>query len=118
MLTRRDFIKTAAVIGAGSSMKPVNAMSIFGKNSAGRFDVHPFVKEHPEAVFIAKTNIASKGDADSIRSAGFKLSKELIVKTSSGGHPNSTINISIRAFWRSGMSSGQSSLINISSKKS
>jgi hypothetical protein len=87
MLTRRDFLKTAAVIGAGSSVKPVNALSIFGKNSAGRFDVHPFVEEHPEAVFVMKTNARNTTDARSKKSAGELFSHSVMVPVEKGGIP-------------------------------
>ena len=103
-MKRRDFLKTSTAVGlygvgtvAGSLAKP----AVKTKQTTGPgFDVHPFVKEHPEAVFIARTSVDNKGDADAIRSAGVKLSRELIVKSPSGGFPLST-RITVKPNWTS-----------------
>ena len=100
-MKRRDFIKTSAVggisglVGQGCSM-----MGNMSQNSGPGFDVHPFVKNHPEAVFIHLTDVKSKRDTDDIRTVGNKLSKELIVKTPSGGYPMST-RITVKPNWTS-----------------
>ncbi|MFC1541041.1 DUF362 domain-containing protein [Candidatus Latescibacterota bacterium] len=87
MLNRRDFLRTAAAIGAGFSVKPVNALSIFGKNAAGRFDVHPFVEEHPEAVFVMKTNVGNQRDSRAKRGAGELFAHSVMVPVEKGGTP-------------------------------
>ncbi|GAJ04510.1 unnamed protein product, partial [marine sediment metagenome] len=62
-------------------------------------DVHPFVKNNPEAVFIHYTDIKSKRDTQNLQDAGYKLAKELIVKTT-GGYPNSiSTKIIIKPNW-------------------
>ena len=54
------------------------------------FDLHPFVKAHPEAVFIKLTSVKSKTDSRDIHDAAFNLADELFVKTDTGGYPNHT----------------------------
>ncbi|MFC1608472.1 hypothetical protein ACFL47_10940, partial [Candidatus Latescibacterota bacterium] len=98
-MKRRDFLKTSAAVSmSGISAAACSKRALQQQTTGPGFDVHPFVKEHPEAVFIAKTNIASKADAENIRSSAFDLSKELIVKTTSGGHPSST-RITVKPNW-------------------
>lgn len=90
-MKRRDFIKATAIAGAGviagtgcSSMKKAAPYTGPG------FDLHPFIKAHPEAVFIKLTSVQSKTDSRDIHDAAFNLAGELFVRTSSGGYPNST----------------------------
>ena len=97
-MKRRDFLKTSAAVGLSGIGATAGGNAAPQYSSGPGFDVHPFVKEHPEAVFIAKTNIASKADIEDIRSSAFKLSKELIVKTASGGYPSST-RITVKPNW-------------------
>ncbi len=98
-LKRRDFIKSTAIAGvSGFLAQGHSSMAKSAKTSDSGFDVHPFVKNHPEAVFIYLTDVKSKRDTSDIRDAGHKLAKELIVKTPSGGYPNST-KITIKPNW-------------------
>ncbi|MBN1291943.1 MAG: twin-arginine translocation signal domain-containing protein, partial [Candidatus Latescibacteria bacterium] len=91
-MKRRDFIKASTAAGVTGFVGAHSALAKKAneKFSGPGFDVHPFIKEHPEAVFIYKTSVDSKKDIDKIESAGLKLSKELIVKTDSAGYSNST----------------------------
>ena len=65
-MKRRDFIRVSsaagftAVVGRGfeSFADPIDA------GNEG-FDLHPFIKEHPEAVFIKLTSVKEKTDAKS-----------------------------------------------------
>jgi len=86
-MKRRDFIKvssTAGVLGVigsrlNASANPYNA-------AADGFDLHPFIKEHPEAVFINITSVNEKTDSAAIYDSAYKLASEMFVKTS-GGKP-------------------------------
>ncbi len=90
-MKRRDFLKTSAAAGVtglvGSGCSSVKKTSQY---SGPGFELHPFIREHPEAVFIHLTSIESKHDEKGIHDAAFNLAKELFVKTSSQGYPNST----------------------------
>ena len=70
------------------------------KASGPGFNVHPFIRNNPEAVFIYLTDVKSKRDTDDIREAGYKLAKELIVKTPTEGYPNST-RVNVKPNWTS-----------------
>ncbi|MCK4966598.1 twin-arginine translocation signal domain-containing protein, partial [bacterium] len=80
-MKRRDFIKTttAAGITGALSQSGLSAVNNAHAASGPGFDVHPFVKEHPEAVFIVRTSIDSKKNTAGINTEGYKLAKELIV---------------------------------------
>ena len=54
--------------------------SVTVKPSDG-FDLHPFIKEHPEAVFINLTSVKEKTDRTAIYDAAYKLAGEMFVKT-------------------------------------
>lgn len=100
-MKRRDFIKATTVAGvSGMIGQGCSTMGKTAKYTGPGFDVHPFVKSHPEAVFVSMTDIKSKSDTDDIRNEGNKLAKELIVKTPSGGYPYST-RITVKPNWTS-----------------
>ncbi|MBN1291944.1 MAG: DUF362 domain-containing protein [Candidatus Latescibacteria bacterium] len=99
-MKRRDFIKSSTAAGfSGILAQACSTAHQNARRTTGPgFDLHPFVKAHPEAVFITHTSVASKRDIDDIHSAGAKLAKELIVKSPSGGFPNST-KITVKPNW-------------------
>jgi len=98
-MKRRNFIRSAAIAGTASLFGRVNPLDAkTNQSSEAGFDLHPFVRRHPEAVFICETSIDSKGDAEAIRNAGFKLSQELIIPRKRSGYPNST-KITIKPNW-------------------
>ena len=99
-MKRRDFLKKTTAIGL-SGIAGQGCSSTLQKNvhnTGPGFDIHPFIKNHPEAVFIAKTSINAIKDTAEIRNVGSKLAKELIVKTTSGGYSYSTL-VSIKDNW-------------------
>jgi len=87
-MKRRAFIKTSAALGLAGMAGPLPAPSA----EAG-FDVHPFIREHADAVFIHYTSVKEKTDAAAIREAGFNLSKELIVPAKTGWPVSAKVNI-------------------------
>jgi uncharacterized protein (DUF362 family) len=98
-MKRRDFIKSTTIAGAsGVFGQGCTSMGKAAKTPGPKFDVHPFVKNHPEAVFIYRTAIKSKRDTDAIRESGYRLAKDLIVKHSTDGYPETT-RIVIKPNW-------------------
>ncbi|MBK8883536.1 MAG: DUF362 domain-containing protein [Bacteroidales bacterium] len=91
-MKRRDFIKVSSAAGIMGIVGP--GMDVFASADAKGgegFDLHPFIKEHPEAVFINLTSVKEKTDKQAIYDASYKLAGEMFVKTSKGaGFPNST----------------------------
>jgi len=102
-MKRRDFIKVssaagvAGVVGSGFDSYSSNSKS----NQTEGFDLHPFIKAHPEAVFINLTSVKEKTDKQDIYDASYKLASEMFVKTQNGeGYPNST-KITAKPNWTS-----------------
>ena len=101
-MKRRDFIKVSSAAGiiglVGPGYKALATPSFAGVEG---FDLHPFIKEHPEAVFIFLTDVKEKTDKSGIYNAAFQLADEMFVKTSRGkGFPNST-KITCKPNWTS-----------------
>jgi len=97
-MKRRDFFTKTAAAGVTGLLAGDRTREARAANAGPGFDVHPFVKSHPEAVFIQRTAVGSKKETEAIRGAGFGLAKELLVKTDSGGYPAST-RITIKPNW-------------------
>lgn len=91
-MKRRDFIKVSSAAGIISLVEP--GYGVLASPSSSKetgFDLHPFIKEHPEAVFIHFTSVKDKSDSQAIHDAALKLAGEMFVKTTDGkGYPNST----------------------------
>jgi uncharacterized protein (DUF362 family) len=91
-MKRRDFIKVSSGAGLAGLMGPgYSAMANPNSSGSGRFDLHPFIKKHPEAVFINLTSVKEKTDSKAIFDVAAKLSDEMFVKAKNGkGYSNST----------------------------
>jgi len=46
---------------------------------SGYFGVHPFVEQHPEAVFILRTQVDYKTNSDACKRAGLDLGRSVFV---------------------------------------
>ena len=91
-MKRRDFIKVSSAAGIMGFVGP-GYDAFAGSDAKGKegFDLHPFIKEHPEAVFINLTSVKEKSDNKAIYDAAYKLANEMFVKTDKGaGYPNTT----------------------------
>jgi uncharacterized protein (DUF362 family) len=101
VMKRRTFITSAAVGGAAGLLAqgclPAKQLRRERTDGPG-FDIHPFVRKHAEAVFIHRTHVASKLDADALGNAGWQLARSLIVRTPSGGYPDSA-RILVKPNW-------------------
>lgn len=91
-MKRRDFIKLSSSAGiAGMAGRGFKSFAAADEGKPEGFDLHPFIREHPEAVFICLTSVKEKTDAKAIYDAAFRLSDEIFVNTSPGtGYPIST----------------------------
>jgi len=91
-MKRRDFIKVSSAAGIAGLVGPgYSAIANTSPSGADGFDLHPFIKEHPEAVFINLTSVKEKTDTQPIYDAAYKLADEMFVKTTKGkGYSNST----------------------------
>lgn len=91
-MKRRDFIKVSSAAGAlGIVGNRISTGADFPVKGETGFDLHPFIREHPEAVFINLTSIKEKTDGPAIHDAAYRLADEMFVKISGGkGYSNST----------------------------
>jgi hypothetical protein len=80
-MKRRDFIKVSSAAGVlGIVGSGFDAMANPYPGSVDGFDLHPFIKEHPEAVFINLTSVKEKTDGNGIHDAAYKLADEMFVQ--------------------------------------
>ncbi len=98
-MKRREFLSGSAAglagLGAAACSGPVQRLS---RHEGPGFDVHPFVRSHPEAVFIARTNVGRFTDEEGMRSAGRDIGRELIVRVPRNGYPD-TARITVKPNW-------------------
>ena len=89
MLNRRTFLRMTAAAGGLGAIEPITALAKRTQPS-GFFSVHPFIEEHPEAVFVMKTNVDKKTNREAIKKVGLEFSQSVIVPAKKGV-PLSTI---------------------------
>ena len=77
-MKRRDFIKVSSAAGIAGLVGPgYTSMANTAFSSTDGFDLHPFIKAHPEAVFINLTEVEEKTEAKPIYDAAYKLASEM-----------------------------------------
>ncbi len=109
MINRRDFLKAAAATaGTAGYRKTVQAKTSRRQESDGFFGVHQFIENHPEAVFIMKTNVDSKDNSDAKYQAGLEFARSVVVPRTGedGGVPLTHLipvkpNMTCRGKWDS-----------------
>ena len=86
-MDRRSFIKSIGGYGLASLAVPATAVLARELAAPSYFGLHPFIEAHPEAVFIRKTNVASKNDSDAKRQEAFTLAKQIFTLRDTPGIP-------------------------------
>lgn len=86
-MKRRSFLASSAFAGVAGSITPTTVFADSAKKSTGFYRVHQFIEEHPDAVFIMKTNVEKKTDEDDIRTEGARFANEVIVPSDESGIP-------------------------------
>ena len=86
-MKRRTFLASAALAGTAGSIKPATVLAGRARKTTGFYSVHQFIEEHPDAVFIMKTNVEKKTDEDDIRAEGRRFANEVIVPSGQSGIP-------------------------------
>jgi uncharacterized protein (DUF362 family) len=78
-VSRRAFFSQLAGFGFATAAAPDRSLcaqaATGGRSVVG---LHPFVEAHPEAVFIRRTSVASKTDAEGIRREALALAREVL----------------------------------------
>ena len=87
MLSRRNFLKTTALAANLGMVRPVTVFAERARKTTGYFGVHPFVEEHPEAVFIMFTDVDVKTNAEANKREGERFAGEVIIPKDDTGIP-------------------------------
>jgi hypothetical protein len=87
MFSRRDFLKSSPLLCG--SLGFIGRSSIFAAASkpSGYFGVHPFVEQHPEAVFILRTHVDYKTNSDACKRVGLDFGRSVFVPMDNTGIP-------------------------------
>ncbi|MBR9999170.1 MAG: DUF362 domain-containing protein [Cyclobacteriaceae bacterium] len=99
-MKRRDFIKVSSTAGLLGMMGQGNSgmANAFPAASEG-FDLHPFIKAHPEAVFIHRTSVEKKTDTEAIYDTAYRLAEGMFVKAPKGKGYANTTGITCKPNW-------------------
>jgi uncharacterized protein (DUF362 family) len=108
---RRAFLK--GIAGCGVASLAGTTATLFAREFAAPayFGLHPFIEAHPEAVFIRRTNVASKNDSDGKRRESFTLAKQIFSLRDNSGIPL-THKIAIKPNLTSAVGTGTAYAIN------
>ncbi|MFC1694071.1 DUF362 domain-containing protein, partial [Candidatus Latescibacterota bacterium] len=87
MRNRRNFIKTAALAANMGILNPSYVYAARTRKTTGYFGVHPFVEEHPEAVFIMFTDVDVKTNSEANKKEGERFANEVIIPKDKSGIP-------------------------------
>lgn len=86
-VTRRDFIRTGAIIAAGAASGADLLASAGARLPKAYFALHPFIQKNPKAVFICRTGVREKMDQPAKLREGLKLAREIFVPADTPGIP-------------------------------
>ncbi|MBN1292761.1 MAG: DUF362 domain-containing protein, partial [Candidatus Latescibacteria bacterium] len=84
MVNRRTFLKTGSVAGGMGLVSTINALPNRKQEATTRFGIHEFIENHPDAVFIMKTNVDTKTNHDAIKDTAHKFGQTVIVPKENG----------------------------------
>lgn len=77
-LDRRSFIRSTALAGTGLVLNPLKVLSKQDGAANSLFCVHPFVQDNPEAVFIMRTDVDIKTNAQAMKEAGISFTNSVL----------------------------------------
>ncbi len=77
-LDRRSFIISSVIAGSGLMLNPMKAMSMQVKAADSLFGLHPFVQGNSDAVFIMKTSVDIKTNAEAMKAAGLSFGRSVL----------------------------------------
>ncbi|MGO8735739.1 MAG: DUF362 domain-containing protein [Terriglobia bacterium] len=84
-MDRRNFLQSIAGLGVAASGWPGAELLARPSGAPAYFGLHPFIEAHPEAVFIRKTNVASKGDSDGKKREASELARQIFTLRNTPG---------------------------------
>jgi uncharacterized protein (DUF362 family) len=86
-MDRRTFLTTVAGCGAASVVGCAPSPVTREVAAPAYFGLHPFIEAHPEAVFIRKTGVTSRTDADAKKHEGSGLAQQIFTLRDTPGIP-------------------------------
>ena len=86
-MDRRKFMKTIGTAGTAVLLNPTDILLRRAMASPRYFGLHPFIEAHPEAVFIKRTHVSIKTDAEANKEEGVALAREIFVPRDTPGIP-------------------------------
>lgn len=84
--SRRDLLRGSAGLIAGAA----TGQTLFAgapRMPQKYFSLHPFIEANPKAVFVCRTKVPAKTDAQAKLDAGLKLAREIFVPSATPGIP-------------------------------
>jgi hypothetical protein len=88
MSSRRDFLKSSTLLcGSLGIMGRASVFAAESNHPSGYFGVHPFVEQHPEAVFILRTHVDRKTNSAASKQVGLDLGRSIFVPMDNTGVP-------------------------------
>jgi hypothetical protein len=76
-LNRRSFIRSTLVTGSGLILNPLPAWSKKHSGEDSMMGVHPFIHDHPDAVFIMRTDVDVKTNSAAIKDVGLSFGRSV-----------------------------------------
>ena len=86
-MDRRQFVKSLAAAGVSSLLPAPGRLFANASSPVQMFALHPFVENHPEAVFILRTSVGAKTDDAAKRDAGSRFARQLFSLSDTRGIP-------------------------------
>jgi hypothetical protein len=91
-MRRRSFFGGVTALGAAALFRPEDlVLAATPPRPEGPLSVHPFVAAHPEAVFIRRTRVAAKTDAEAIRREAHALFRQVFALRTGQGVPSAPL---------------------------
>ncbi len=87
--SRREALKLMAAAGGSMAVGPVRSLAA-RTQSTGYFGLHQFIENHPEAVFIMRTDVDQKMNTEAKLQAGLAFGRSVFVPREDGGIPLNT----------------------------
>lgn len=86
-MDRRRFLGTIGAAGSAALFSPSDILGARLMGAPPFFSLHPFIEAHPGAVFIKRTRVPHKTDAEAKQREGFELATEIFTLRESPGIP-------------------------------
>jgi hypothetical protein len=87
MFSRREFLKSSSLLYGSLGLFDRTSVFAGTPKPSGYFGVHPFVEQHPEAVFILRTRVDYKTNSAACKRVGLDFGRSVFVPMDDTGTP-------------------------------